>query len=205
MLLSEELRGSAQDVIAAVQGLEVEGIIAKKRDSRYVSGDRHHAWVKLKLDCQQEFVIGGYRPGPHGVDTLLVGVYDGTSLQFAGKVRAGFTPPVRRAVATVLAPLHTARCPFVDLPTRTALRLGPRGDCCADGRHALGAADHRGADRVRGMDRRCAFAPCGVRRTADGQSRTGDSSRIAGSLGYFCALSVAAEPFYLAGSPEASG
>ena len=124
LLLSEELRGSAQDVIAAVQGLELEGIIAKKRNSQYVSGDRHHAWVKLKLDCQQEFVIGGYRPGPHGVDTLLVGVYDGDALHFAGKVRAGFTPPLRRKVAAVLTPLHTAPCPFVDLPSPTPLRWG---------------------------------------------------------------------------------
>jgi hypothetical protein len=41
---------------------------------------------------QQEFVIGGYRPGNHGVDALFVGVYSSKDLVFAGKVRASFTP-----------------------------------------------------------------------------------------------------------------
>ena len=91
----------------------------------------------------------GYRPGPHGVDTLLVGVYDGKALQFAGKVRGGFTPPVRRAVATVLTPLHAARCPLVDLPTRTALRWGGGVTAAQMPRHAVGAADRCGADPVR--------------------------------------------------------
>jgi ATP-dependent DNA ligase len=42
----------------------------------------------LKLENQQEFVIGGYRPGSNGVDALLVGYYDETGLRFAGKVRS---------------------------------------------------------------------------------------------------------------------
>jgi bifunctional non-homologous end joining protein LigD len=37
-------------------------------------------------------VIGGYRPGPNGVDALLVGYYEQKQLRFAGKVRAGFMP-----------------------------------------------------------------------------------------------------------------
>src|SRR5262245_54113694 len=73
VLLSIELPGTSQQVIDAVRNLGLEGVIAKRRQSRYTSGDRNNAWVKLKLDRQQEFVVGGYRPGPHGIDTLLVG------------------------------------------------------------------------------------------------------------------------------------
>jgi len=124
MLLSTELPGSAQQVIEAVAGLGLEGVIAKRRTSRYTSGDRHSAWLKLKLDKQQELVIGGYRPGPHGIDALLVGYYEGGALRFAGKVRAGFTPHVRREVAARLAGLDTSRCPFVDLPHTKASRWG---------------------------------------------------------------------------------
>jgi ATP-dependent DNA ligase len=78
----------------------------------------------LKLDRQQEFVIGGYRPGPNGVDALLVGFYDGKNLRFAGKVRAGFTPHVRREVLAQLKPLHAAACPFVDLPNSKTSHWG---------------------------------------------------------------------------------
>jgi bifunctional non-homologous end joining protein LigD len=124
ILLSGELPGTAHEVIEAVTSLGLEGVIAKKRASRYTPGDRHTAWVKLKLDRQQELVVGGYRPGPHGVDSLLVGYYDGAALLFAGKVRAGLTPHLRREVFAHLKPLETERCPFVDLPHTKASHWG---------------------------------------------------------------------------------
>ena len=124
LLISRPLPGTAAQVTTAVQALGLEGVIAKRRDSTYVPGSRTHAWVKLKLDRQQEFVVGGYRPGPHGVDALLVGVYEGRKLRFAGKVRAGFTPHVRREVFAQLTPLHTTKCPFVDLPNSKASHWG---------------------------------------------------------------------------------
>jgi bifunctional non-homologous end joining protein LigD len=124
LLESAELRGSAEQVIAAVSRLGLEGVIAKRRDSRYDAAQRAGLWVKLKLDQQEEFVVGGYRPGPHGVDALLVGFYERRELRFAGKVRAGFTPHVRREVGDALKPLHTPTCPFVDLPSSKTSHWG---------------------------------------------------------------------------------
>ena len=124
ILLSSELPGTPRQVVEAVASLGLEGVIAKRRSSRYTPGERHSAWVKLKLDRQQEFVIGGYRPGPHGIDAILVGYHDDRGLRFAGKVRAGFTPHVRREVFARLAPLETSRCPFIDLPHTKASRWG---------------------------------------------------------------------------------
>jgi len=124
VLLSTELPGTAHQVVQAVTSLGLEGVIAKRRTSRYTAGDRNTAWVKLKLDRQQEFVVGGYRPGPHGVDALLVGYYEGRDLLFAGKVRAGFTPHVRREVFAQLKSLEIDRCPFVDLPNSKASHWG---------------------------------------------------------------------------------
>jgi DNA ligase D-like protein (predicted ligase) len=124
VLLSSELPGTPQQVVEAVANLGLEGVIAKRRSSRYTAGERHTSWVKLKLDRQQEFVIGGYRPGPHGIDALLVGYHDDRGLRFAGKVRAGFTPHLRREVFARLAPLGKARCPFIDLPHTKASRWG---------------------------------------------------------------------------------
>jgi bifunctional non-homologous end joining protein LigD len=112
ILLSIELPGTAQQVIDAVTRLGLEGVIAKRKTSRYTPGERHTAWLKLKLDRQQEFVIGGYRPGSHGVDALLVGYYEGKELRFAGKVRAGFTP------------MEIPNCPFVDLPNSKTSHWG---------------------------------------------------------------------------------
>jgi bifunctional non-homologous end joining protein LigD len=124
ILLSAELEGNAADVVAAVSGLGLEGVIAKRRDSRYDAGQRSGAWVKLKLEQQQEFVIGGYRPGSHGIDALLVGFYEGTALRFAAKVRAGFTPHLRREVFGVISRLTVPTCPFADLPHSKTSRWG---------------------------------------------------------------------------------
>jgi bifunctional non-homologous end joining protein LigD len=124
LLMSMELPGTPQQVIEAVRNLGLEGVIAKRKTSRYTSGDRNTAWVKLKLDRQQEFVVGGYRLGSNGVDALLVGYYEGRDLRFAGKVRAGFTPHVRRDVFAQLAPLHASRCSFTDLPNSKTSHWG---------------------------------------------------------------------------------
>jgi len=58
------------------------------------------------------------------VDALLVGYYGGRVLKFAGKVRAGFTPHLRRDVFRQLKLLHQATCPFSDLPNSKTSRWG---------------------------------------------------------------------------------
>jgi DNA ligase D-like protein (predicted ligase) len=117
LVVSQELCGSAAKVVEAVRALGLEGVIAKRRDSTYEPGERSGAWQKLKLDLQQEFVIGGFRPDGAKVDALLVGYYEGRSLRFGAKVRAGFVPRLRRDLFAKLEPLETPQCPFGDLPT----------------------------------------------------------------------------------------
>jgi bifunctional non-homologous end joining protein LigD len=124
LLCSEPLPGSASEVADAVRRLGLEGVVAKRRGSRYVPGTRSHDWLKFRTDRQQEFVIGGYRPGDHGIDALLVGYYSGRRLRFAAKVRAGFTPRLRRELHARLASQHAAACPFVDLPNSRASHWG---------------------------------------------------------------------------------
>jgi ATP-dependent DNA ligase len=107
-----------------VCGLGLEGVNAKRMDSLYEPGERTDAWQKLKLENQQEFLIGGYRPGSNGIDALLVGYYDDSGLRFAGKVRAGFVPHVRREAFKALKPHHVDAFPFVDLPNWASSRWG---------------------------------------------------------------------------------
>jgi bifunctional non-homologous end joining protein LigD len=123
--LSADLPGSAADIVKALRAAGIEGVIAKRRDSSYQSGKRSNDWVKLKLERQQEFVIGGYRPdGANGLDALLVGYYEGKELRFAGKVRAGLVPHVRREVLGKLKPLQVQDCPLANLPDTDVGRWG---------------------------------------------------------------------------------
>jgi len=123
--VSADLPGTVAQIVAAVRRAGLEGVIAKRRDSPYQPGERSNDWLKLKLEHQQEFVVGGYRPeGSFGLDALLVGYYTGAQLHFAGKVRAGFVPHTRREVLAQLKPLHTKRCPFANLPDSDTGRWG---------------------------------------------------------------------------------
>jgi bifunctional non-homologous end joining protein LigD len=58
------------------------------------------------------------------MDALLVGYYSGGRLMFAGKVRAGFVPHVRRQLTAKLKALHTERCLFMNLPDAKSSRWG---------------------------------------------------------------------------------
>ncbi|HYT23937.1 MAG TPA: ATP-dependent DNA ligase [Candidatus Polarisedimenticolia bacterium] len=72
----------------------------------------------------QEFVIGGYFPGPHGFDSLIVGYYDGEKLMYVARTRNGFVPASRRQVFSKLKHLVTPACPFANLPETRRSRFG---------------------------------------------------------------------------------
>ena len=91
----------------------MEGVVAKRLSSTYEQGRRTGAWTKMRVELSQELVIGGYTPGTHGVDAVLVGFYRGDRLHFCASVRAGFVPASRRAVHAQLTPLEAEVCPFV--------------------------------------------------------------------------------------------
>jgi len=58
--LSDELRGSKDELLRVAQEFGLEGLVAKRPNSLYESGRRSGAWVKFKITKSQEFVIGGY-------------------------------------------------------------------------------------------------------------------------------------------------
>ena len=86
------------DLIQSVKAQGLEGLVAKRRDSRYEPGLRSGAWQKMRVDRGQEFVIGGYTPSAKNFDALVFGYYDGGKLMYAGRTRAGFTPASRESL-----------------------------------------------------------------------------------------------------------
>ena len=112
------------ELLAAVREQGLEGIIGKRKDSLYQPGKRSGAWIKYRVNRGQEFVIGGYFPGPHGFDSLIVGYYDGDKLMYVARTRNGFVPASRRQVFSKLKHLATPACPFVNLPETRRSRFG---------------------------------------------------------------------------------
>jgi len=124
VLLSEPLPGSPDDIARVVRDLGLEGVVAKRTDSRYEPGRRSGAWVKVRFNLRQEFVVGGLKPADDWLDSLLIGYYDGRQLLYAGKVRAGLTPEKRAMLSRLLRPLASPRCPFANLPNATSSHWG---------------------------------------------------------------------------------
>src|SRR5687768_6350939 len=122
--LSAVFNSSPNALVAAAKKAGLEGVIAKRMDSRYETGERSGAWVKYKTNKGQELVIGGYKPGPNGFDYLLVGYYEARNLIFIAKIRNGFTPALRREIAAKFGPLRTSQCPFANLPEPASARRG---------------------------------------------------------------------------------
>jgi bifunctional non-homologous end joining protein LigD len=122
---SAVLDAAPKDLIVAVQSQGLEGIIAKRADSRYESGERSGNWLKFRVNRGQELVIGGYRPAKNYFDNLAVGYYDDTGrLIFIAKIKNGFTPDLKRQVFDRLHRLETKLCPFDNLPEPKTARRG---------------------------------------------------------------------------------
>ncbi len=122
--LSAALTGKPKELVAAAREQGIEGFVAKRLDSIYEAGKRTGAWAKVKVNKGQELVIGGYLPGKHGFDALLVGYYDKGRLKFIAKIRNGFTPLLRQQVAERFQGLETKTVPFANLPEPKGARRG---------------------------------------------------------------------------------
>jgi DNA ligase D-like protein (predicted ligase) len=121
---SPQLHANLDELIASVKAQGLEGLVAKRLDSRYEPGLRLGAWQKMRVNKGQEFVIGGYTPSDKHFDALVIGYYDGSRLIYAARTRNGFTPASRRELFNKIKPLETNKCPFANLPEKKAGRWG---------------------------------------------------------------------------------
>jgi ATP-dependent DNA ligase len=122
--ISENFDTPARNILHVAREQHLEGVIGKRKDSLYESGKRSGAWVKHRLNRGQEFLVGGYMPGPHGVDSVILRYYEGEDLIYVARTRNGFVPASRHALYERLKPLRTPNCPFVNLPENGRSRWG---------------------------------------------------------------------------------
>jgi bifunctional non-homologous end joining protein LigD len=107
--------GSVTEAVSERFGLE--GIVAKRLDSRYEAGRRSGAWLKIKRHRGQELVVGGWLPGQGArggtIGALLVGYYDDDgTFRYAGRVGTGFSMAELATLEDLLRPLARDASPF---------------------------------------------------------------------------------------------
>lgn len=119
----------ADDGIAffeAVTEHKLEGVIAKRKLSPYLPGERSDAWQEVRAIQGDDFVIGGYTFGgglrrKDPISSLLLGAYRDGGLEFVGEVSVGCTDGEQRQLLELLAPLHSDHPPFIEAPSVTRL------------------------------------------------------------------------------------
>jgi bifunctional non-homologous end joining protein LigD len=121
---SPALEASLNDLIRSVKQQGLEGLVAKRRDSKYEPGLRSGAWMKMRVNQGQELVIAGYTPSPKNFDALVIGYYADGKLMYAARTRNGFTPASRAELFRKIKPLQITHCPFANLPEKKAGRWG---------------------------------------------------------------------------------
>lgn len=117
--ICEQHQDNVDGLVNAVVAANLEGIMAKRVNSRYEPGRRSHDWIKFKPRLRQEFVIGGWIEGQgsrsSGIGSLLVGYYDREQFHYAGRAGSGLTVDTQREWQQLLQ--DSPRCPFAQVPT----------------------------------------------------------------------------------------
>ena len=107
--LITHVEGSGTAFTETARALGLEGVVAKRTGSRYLSGRRSPDWRKIKLINTQDCVILGWTPGQGGragsFGALLVGAYDEGRLVWVGQVGTGFTGSMLDRMMGMLTPL----------------------------------------------------------------------------------------------------
>jgi bifunctional non-homologous end joining protein LigD len=105
----------------AAEARQLEGIIAKRSSSCYVTG-RSRDWLKIKLAHEQECVIGGYtdpRGSREHFGSLVLGLYEEGRLIHVGQAGSGFTADTHQQAWKLLAARKTATNPFANIVEAT--------------------------------------------------------------------------------------
>ena len=126
--------GEGAALLAATREQGLEGVIAKRLDSRYLPGRRSDGWLKIKHSRRQEVVIGGWTEGrgsrSSAIGALQVGYHEQGELRYAGRVGTGFDARELERLAALLVPLEREDSPFTGpQPPRGAHYAEPRLVC----------------------------------------------------------------------------
>lgn len=119
LMLSRRLPADGDATFSLAKKKGWEGVVAKDDSAPYRPGLRSGSWLKIKCRKESEFVIGGYTAPAGGrlyFGALLVGLYAGEKLRFAGKVGTGYSEGVLASLAGKMGRLRMASSPFEPEP-----------------------------------------------------------------------------------------
>ncbi len=113
---AEHIVGAGEKLFETMCREGYEGIVSKRADAPY-AGKRTQGWLKIKCLHRQEFLIVGWLPSEksRGFRSLLLGVNEGDTIRYAGKVGTGFSQDLMLDIGAKLERL-ARKSPTVDAP-----------------------------------------------------------------------------------------
>lgn len=112
-----------EDYFQAALKVGIEGVMAKRQDSRYQPGVRSPDWVKIKKQIKLDLVVGGYLKGKGNrkpyFGGLLLGAYEAGRLVFVGRVGSGFSEKELQMIVADFEPVSEP--PFSNPPRMPGL------------------------------------------------------------------------------------
>lgn len=119
VIFSEHVEAAGKDFFTAAKKQKLEGVMAKDGQSSYLSGQRSHAWLKIKTKQRQEVIICGFT-APRGsrahFGALILGVYRNRQLQYVGHVGTGLNTADLASLKARLDKLIQPDSPFKQKP-----------------------------------------------------------------------------------------
>ena len=112
-----------KDFFKQIKEMQLEGMMAKKSDSKYIEGDRSDNWLKIKFQQTEDAVICGFTEGKGGrksFGALILGKYENDKLIYCGHTGTGFSNENLEALAKIFKPLIVEKCPFEEVPKTNA-------------------------------------------------------------------------------------
>ncbi len=117
--LSDYVENTGKEFYKAVLSEDLEGMMAKKKESLYHVGSRSSDWVKVKNHKTEEAVIIGFTE-PQGsrkyFGSLILGKYDSGKLIYAGHVGTGFDDKTLKNLFDLMQPYTTVKIPLDKKP-----------------------------------------------------------------------------------------
>jgi bifunctional non-homologous end joining protein LigD len=116
---SDHIDAVGKDFFDIARQNNLEGIIAKKKDSLYVPGARAKTWLKIKTEQRHEAIICGYtrkKDTDRLFSSLLLGVYEKGKLKYLGQTGTGFSAAVQKELLKKMKTHLIKNCPFDEVP-----------------------------------------------------------------------------------------
>ena len=134
LAISKTIEGQGKALYRFAEQQQLEGVVAKRKDSAYIQGKRTKDWVKIKCMEDDDFIVCGYIKKENHMTSLVLGKYRHGEMVYKGHVTLGVGGKPFQQIAELP---RAIRAPFTDTPqgNEDAIWVAPMLVCTVEYMH----------------------------------------------------------------------